>query len=65
MHAHPRRIHLTLTGLGTASERMLCLGTPGPQDCFVHAMYCTEAQLAEPRICPACKTLWKAEDASA
>lgn len=50
-------IHLTLTGWGSNRERMLCQTTPTPDDTFWHWMYCTDAQLHHPAVCPRCKTV--------
>lgn len=55
-------IHLTLTGCGSAQERVLCqTQLPGTDTCW-HAMYTTQAQRERPDMCPQCKTLWETEE---
>lgn len=57
-------IHLTLTGWGSQRERMLCQTTPADGDTFWHFMYCSDAQLRQPNVCPRCKTVLDDDEAA-
>jgi hypothetical protein len=51
-------IHLSLTGWGSAQQRRLCTARVQGGETQWHAMYCSQTQLADPRLCPACLTVW-------
>lgn len=58
-------IHLSMTGFGSAKERMLCRGDIVTHDdvCY-HAMYCSATLLAQDNVCPECKQVWLLYDDS-
>jgi hypothetical protein len=55
-------IHLSLTGWGSRQERRLCQVPVGDGDTQWHAMYCSHAQLADPRVCGVCQRIWEEEE---